>query len=46
MVTERLSGAAPGLAWPVPMLLARGVAGPAAPADRDAPGDVEVPLAR
>lgn len=46
MVTEALSVVAPGvaLAWPAPMLPALGLAGAAGSADRDAPGDVAVPL--
>jgi hypothetical protein len=51
MVTEVLFvvalALAPGLAlaWPAPVLLALGPAGPAAPAGDDAPGSVPVPLA-
>jgi hypothetical protein len=46
MVTEAPFVVTLGLApaWPVPVLLARGLAGPAASAEGDAPGSVPVPL--
>jgi hypothetical protein len=48
MVTEALFVlAAPGsaLAWPAPVLPGLGLAGPAMPAEGDAPGSVPAPLA-
>ena len=47
MVTDALFVVDLGLvlAWPAPVLLALGLAGPAAPAGDDAPGSVSVPPA-
>jgi hypothetical protein len=47
MVTDALFVVALGLAlaWPAALLLARGLAGPAAADGDDAPGSVPVPLA-
>ena len=46
MVTEALFVVAPGraLAWPAPVLLALGLAGPGWPAGDDTPGNAPVPV--